>query len=104
MPGASDYVYVGQRMRYDSEFRTLSGVATDPALVRLLARRPSGGTEIYNFPGDVVTKTEPGFYRAEFVVDEAGTWHFRWEAAGNVDAILETQLEVYPSGVLLEGE
>ncbi len=91
-------IYKGQRVIVDGEFR-LAGVPTDPVVVRCLVRAPGGGLSIIAYPSADMTRREAGIYEAYVTVDAAGTWSFRWEGAGTVDAVDEISVEVRPSAV-----
>ena len=92
-------VLVGQQVLVEAEFRLL-GVPTDPTVVRLLIRNPDGGLTVLNFPAETLVRNGTGRYEASVLADASGTWYFRWEGAGVVDAVVELSMAVRPSMVL----
>lgn len=92
-------VYVGQRVQIECEFR-LFGVPTDPTIIQITARSPSGSNSILTYPDEDFTRRDVGLYDAAFVVDVPGTWFFRPEGAGVIDAVDEIPLEVLASNVI----
>lgn len=94
-----DIIYEGQRVLIEVEIRRL-GVPTDPTIVQLTARKPSGGHVVYTYPADDFTRRDTGLYEGAVLVEEPGIWAFRVDAAGVVDAVSEYLLEVEDSSVL----
>lgn len=92
----ADPIYPGQRIFVEVKFYLL-GVPTDPTVARCLIKDPTGNTVILTYPDDDFTRRDLGFFEANITVDEAGTWRFRGEAAGVVDAAQETSLSVSAS-------
>jgi hypothetical protein len=90
---------VGQRVVLECEFR-LKGVRTDPSIVTLTARSPSGVVTSENYPTNEIVKRGVGQYDGIMVLDEPGYWQFRMEGAGVVDAVQELTVFVQPSRVL----
>lgn len=93
-------VYVGQRILVECEFRLL-GVPTDPTVVQCTVRSPSGSSTTLNYPDVNLVRRDLGFFEANVTVDEGGTWWFRFEGAGVVDAVQETSLEVLSSNTVM---
>lgn len=91
-------VYVGQRVLIEVEFR-LSGVPTDPTLVTCTARSPLGSTTTLSYPDDDFVRRSAGLFEASILVSDPGTWIFRSEGAGVVDAVNEYSLVVQQSGL-----
>lgn len=96
--GSSDY-YIGQRVLIEAEFRLL-GIPTDPTIVQVQSRSPTGVSTVYTYPAVALTRRDVGLFETAIVVDESGQWHFRIEGAGVVDAVTEVALDVLPSGVI----
>lgn len=92
-------VTVGQRIIVEGEFR-LAGVAKDPLLVRFFMRGPSGALITIAYPDNAVVRRSTGRYEASVVVDVPGTWYFRWEGSGVIDAVEELTVPVRGSNVL----
>lgn len=92
-------VYQGQRIYIEAEFRLL-GVPTDPTVVQVTARSPSGSNVTLTYPSEDLTRRDTGLFDAAFLVDVPGIWYFRPEGAGEVDAVDELSLEVFQSNVI----
>jgi hypothetical protein len=90
--------FVGQRILVECEFRYL-GVPTDPNLVTVRSHAPSGSEATLTFPSTYLTRRSEGVFEASFLVNEAGTWTFRAEGAGVVDAVNEYTVAVQASGM-----
>ena len=88
--------FVGQRVRVEVKM-LLAGVPTDPTIAKCLVRKPSGSTVTLNYPDDEFTRRDIGLFEANVLVDEAGVWYFRGEAAGVVDGVSETFVTVQAS-------
>jgi hypothetical protein len=97
--GQQQRVYEGQRVQVEVEIR-LFGVPTDPTIAQVTARSPSGSTFILTYPHEDFVRRDTGLFDVAFVVDAPGTWFFRPEAAGVVDAVDEISLEVLASNVI----
>jgi hypothetical protein len=93
-------VFQGQRVLVECEFR-LAGVPTDPIVVQCTFRPPTGGQTSLNYPDPALTRTGTGLFVANVVVDEGGTWWFRFEGFGTVDAVHEIPVEVTSSVFVL---
>jgi hypothetical protein len=89
-------VYPGQRILVEVKFFLL-GVPTDPTVARCLIKDPTGSTTILTYPDTNFTRRDLGFFEANVTVDRSGTWMFRGEASGVVDAADEAQLMVSSS-------
>lgn len=92
-------VYEGQRVQIEMEFR-LFGVPTDPTIVQVTARSPTGSNSTLTYPNADFVRRDTGLFDAAFVVDAPGIWFFRPEGAGVVDAVDEIAMEVYASNVI----
>jgi hypothetical protein len=92
-------VYEGQRIQIEMEFRLL-GVPTDPTIVQITARSPSGSNSTLTYPNVNFTRRDTGLFDAAFIVDLPGTWFFRPEGTGVVDAVDEIAMEVLASNVI----
>jgi hypothetical protein len=93
-------VYEGSRIVVECEFR-LNGVPTDPLVVQVDVRRPSGSQSTINYPDSELVRVSPGLYNAYVTVDDGGTWWFRIGGFGGIDAVTEKSLEVVPSQFVL---
>lgn len=92
-------VYEGQRVLVEMRFR-LNGVPTDPTIVQLITRDPTGSSSTLTYPVEDLTRRSLGFYEADVLVNSPGSWAFRAQANGVVDAVNEIVLSVLPSNVL----
>lgn len=91
-------VYVGQRVTIETIFR-LNGVPTDPTIISVTASSPSGVTSTVTYPDTNMVKNSTGSYDTSILVDEVGTWAFRAEGAGVVDAVNEYLMPVVASNI-----
>jgi hypothetical protein len=89
-------IFPGQRVLAEIKFYRL-GVPTDPVVARCLVKDPAGSLTVLTYPADTFTRRDQGFFEASVTVDQPGTWQFRGEAAGIVDAVDETTLVVADS-------
>lgn len=95
---STDY-YEGQRALIEAEFRLL-GVPTDPTIVQVLSKSPTGSVAVLTYPAVELTRRDTGLYEANVLVDLAGQWHFRVIGEGVVDAVTEVSLDVLDSNVV----
>jgi hypothetical protein len=91
-------VYVGQRILIETEFRLL-GVPEDPTIVLCRAHSPNGSETTLTYPNEAFVRRRQGVFDASFLVDVPGTWIFRAEGAGVIDAVNEYTLDVQASGL-----
>lgn len=87
-------IYVGQVLEIANEFRR-EGEPDDPTLITVRTKAPSGTTSVITKAG--MTNPAVGEWVATMTVDEPGSWSFRTEAAGVVDAVTEVAITVAPS-------
>jgi hypothetical protein len=90
---------VGQPVIVEGKF-LLAGLPRDPTLVTFTTLTPSGTATTLTHPDDALVRIDEGLYDAHVLATEAGTWYFRWEAVGVVDAVGEVSVTVHPSNVL----
>jgi len=91
-------VFVGQNILIEVEAR-LNGVPTDPTLASVSYRAPGGTQATLNYPTTNFVRRSTGLFEASILVTEPGTWIFRAETAGIVDAVNEMTQEVLASGL-----
>lgn len=91
-------VYVGQKILIEVEYR-LNGVPTDPTIASITYRSPLGSQATLQYPTTDFIRRSAGLYEASILVIEPGTWIFRSEGAGIVDAVNEMTQEVLASGL-----
>jgi len=90
----TDYL-VGQAARIDATVTDLSGVAVDPADIRLLSLDPSGTTT--EIPADQIVKDAVGAYHCDLTLTKAGRWYYRWETGSPATSAAEGMINVQPS-------
>ena len=62
---------------------TVSGVLTDPSIVRLKYKNPAGTTTTWVYLTDAqLVRDGVGQYRADIDANAGGTWNWRWEGTG----------------------
>lgn len=80
---------VGQEIRTAVTF-AVSGVNTDPTAVIFRYLDPSGNVTVWTFGVDPeVVNDAVGLYHADVSIDEEGSWFYRWEGTGVVEAAKE---------------
>lgn len=89
-------IYAGQQLEIDGEFRR-NGELLDPTIVKLYSMAPNGSVVILTYPHEDLVRLSVGRYVGNVFADVAGNWSFRLEAAGVIDAVQDTQIEVLPS-------
>lgn len=78
----------------------VGGVATDPTLLLLKVRSPSGSTITYTYGVTLaVIREATGLFHYDLTLSASGTWHYHWEATGAVVAAEDGVLFVRPSGM-----
>lgn len=87
----------GALARIDAEIRNNNDVLTDPTALKVRFRKPNGEIITHDWPGEDVVKDLTGKFHTEILLDEAGSWEFRWEATGNVQVPGGGVLLVEPS-------
>lgn len=88
---------IGDEIRLTGVF-TVSGVATDPTVVRCKVRAPGGAvtTSLYGTDAALV-KDATGTYHLDLTLTLTGTYYYRWEGTGAAQAAEETAFNVRPS-------
>lgn len=76
---------VGDRVRLRGVFTDLAGADTDPTTIVCKYQDPSGNETSVTYPTTIV-KESTGRYYLDLDIDEAGTWHYRWNGTGAVVA------------------
>lgn len=79
---------IGDGVRLTAAF-TVADVATDPTTVTLTLTDPSA-----NSSSPSPTNSGTGAYYEDIVVDESGSWHYRFVGTGAVVAASEGHLSV----------
>jgi hypothetical protein len=83
-------------------FRNAASTLTDPTTITLIVRDPDDELTTYIYPDDL-SRVSQGTYRlTALLLDKSGTWFYRWEGTGAVEAIDEGAIFVQRSYVLDE--
>ena len=73
---------VGDKIRVSVTF-TVSSTATDPTIVTIKYKTPSGAATTWVYGTDIqVIKSSTGNYYADISATEGGLWPYRWEGTG----------------------
>lgn len=86
-------------------FKTQAGVVTEPDTVTITVVRGDGSRAVYGYPiaqADGLVTKEAGQTARYYVVETVhvpGTWFFREESTGAVEAAAENNFNVKPSSV-----
>jgi hypothetical protein len=93
----NDDFIVGQKPRFPAEFRQGSTLV-DPTTVKFIFQRPDSDpiVLVYSINPEVI-RTAAGRYQVDLLLDVSGTWHWRWESAGIVDAAKQDKFYVSPA-------
>jgi hypothetical protein len=83
---------VGDITRLKVVFRNGDGDVKDPTVVRLIVQSPTGSQQV--FVGVPIVRDSTGTYHYDLELLIAGTYSYRWEATGDVEAVFEGQVEV----------
>jgi len=60
-----------------------AGVASDPDTVKFGIKDPAGNTTVYEYGvDDELTKTGTGIYTISILLNQSGTWYWRWQVTG----------------------
>lgn len=90
---------VGDAVVLAALWTDVNGYAAAPTDVVLSLRKP-GGT-LVTVPLADLDNPVLGTYQYEYTVDEAGRWHYRWQATGNeITLVGEDHFTVRKSSVL----
>lgn len=89
---------VGDLVRVSGEFKASGGALSDPTVVYVKYKDPSGNETTKQYGVDAaVVKDATGQYHLDIDVDEAGTWYYRWYSTGTGQAAKEVEFIVDPS-------
>jgi len=69
--------FLQQRIDISAAF-TAVGVAFTPSAVRFTLRRPSGVEVALDYPHADISNPSTGVYKYNVLLDEVGTWRYRW--------------------------
>jgi len=81
---------IGTALRITAVFTDISGDAADPSVIKFKVNPPKGADEEYIYGTDTeVVRTGVGVYHFDLLLDEAGSWYYRWVGSGNVAKAFE---------------
>jgi len=83
---------IGDTVRMQATFRNLSEALTTPTTTTLYVQDPSGN--VSTIANASLSSGGTGVKYYDFTVDEAGTWWYRFKAAGNMVAEEEGSFKV----------
>ena len=92
----------GSPVRVQATF-AVSGTNTDPTTITLRVEDPDGNVAVYTYALGQVTRSATGVYYKDLgpsILDDDGTWVYRWEGTGTAAGVAESPLRVYPSEVV----
>ncbi len=76
-----------QALRLSATFKNSTGAVADPTTATVLVRSPSGVNTTKTYPTDAeVVRTSTGVYYFDVTMGESGTWTYRFEGTGSVQA------------------
>lgn len=75
---------IGDKVRMSSAITGNTGSAADPGALVLKYRKPNGTVVTLTYGvGSEITRDSLGNYHADIIVDQAGTWTYRFISTGN---------------------
>lgn len=75
----TDYL-LGETTRIHCSAADAAGVATDPPVLRLRVKSPSGSVTDYTHGADPeIVRAGVGLFHADIALDAVGYWSWRWE-------------------------
>lgn len=78
-----------------------TGLLVNPGELLLKVRPPAEGLYSLVYGVDpAIKKDADGVYHADFTLDKAGAWRWRWESAVPNVGVVEGELNVRPSRVI----
>lgn len=86
---------IGDKPRLEGRFKNSAGTLVDPGGVTFKVKDPSGNIDTYVYgTNPEVVKQSTGIYYIDNLVDEAGTWHYKYFSTGSAQAAGESDFEV----------
>ena len=86
---------LGDLIQVQATFTTAgSGLAIDPATVKVTWRDPNGESTTYTYPAAEIIKDAIGVYHANISALVSGTWHYAWDAYGTGQSAGEQEFEI----------
>ena len=73
-------LYPGVEVRLSCNVKDPDGVLVAPDVMTLSVKDPAGVTTPYT--GGALANPSTGAYQYDLILDQSGTWVYRWEATG----------------------
>lgn len=81
---------IGEPVTLKATFKDDDEVVTDPTTIELKIQDPSGNVTTYTYALSEITKVSTGIYTKVIpVLDESGSWSYRWASTGAVASVEE---------------
>jgi len=77
----ADYI-VGDLVRVTANFTDINGVLTDPSLINLGIKLPSGDIDYVTYSGGEIEREATGIYYYDIDVETAGVYRIYWWSEG----------------------
>lgn len=88
----SDWI-VGDTTRMSLDVADAAGIADDPGTLTLSIKPPAGPIVVVANPARVAA----GIYRHDLLLNQRGTWYYRWASGAPLPAVAEGSINVKPS-------
>lgn len=89
---------IGDEIELAAEkFVDRTGTPQNPTTVTLKIQKPDLTEATHTYPTAGMSRPETGDYRFALVVDQAGTWYYRWQGVGVVNQARQKSFEVNTS-------
>jgi hypothetical protein len=89
--------HLGQAVKFKGDFKNEAGALADPGTITLRVRNPEGTITTYTYAAAEITKDAVGQYSKVVALDKEGTWKYRFEGTGAVQAADEDECLVLES-------
>lgn len=89
---------IGDKVTLTATFRNRAEALVDPSEIACRIKRPDGTVTVLAI-GDL-TRLSLGVWERDVVVDQAGVWHYRFEATGNIQTAGEERFRVRESAIV----
>lgn len=84
---------VGDTTRMVLDVADAAGLPADPGTLTLSIKPPSGAIVVVPNP----TRAATGAYHHDLLLDQRGTWYYRWASGAPLPAVAEGSIKVSPS-------
>lgn len=89
--------HLGDLVRVTAAFTNTAGTATDPDVVKLTYRDPSGTETTLLYGTDAaLVKDSTGNYHVDIDANDDGVWYYRWWATGTGQSAESAKFIVHP--------